>query len=54
MNGISLHSERVSWLEENGWVEEGEKDAGHLLFSVLEAEQHKIHRILYPTPKERK
>jgi hypothetical protein len=53
MNGISLQSERVSWLQENGWTESGDKDAGHFFFTVLENEQHKINRILYPPPKEK-
>lgn len=53
MNGTSLQSERVSWLADNGWVEDGEREAGHYLFIVLENEQHKINRILYPPPKEK-
>jgi hypothetical protein len=41
-NGVSLHSDRESWLRANGWGGDGEKEAGHYLFSVMEAEMGEV------------
>lgn len=50
MNGITLNTERESWLRENGWRDPGEKEIGRYLFQVLEAEMGEVREILYPTP----
>lgn len=51
MNGVTLHSERDSWLRANGWTDPGEVEAGHYLFLVLESEASEVREILYPSPK---
>lgn len=51
MNGITLTSERESWLRSNGWTDPGEQEVGYFLFHVLEGEMGEVREILHPTPK---
>lgn len=53
MNGGTLYSDRRNWLDENGWSEPGERDAGMYFFTILEGTAAEIHSILYPPPKDK-